>query len=81
MNNNVPYFSTWCRQLIVEHIMKMAGEKFNIDDFYAKDNRAIGRDFTSTTRSLVNDAYAFAPKGHAPVMIKNYKFGKKGGKK
>lgn len=81
MNNNVPYFSSWSRQLIVQRIMTMAGEKFDLDSFYAKDSRAMGRDFTSTTRNGVNDGTADTPKGHAPVMIKNYKFGKKGGKR
>ncbi len=81
MNNNVPYFSTWSRQLIVERIMKLAGEKFDLDSFYANDSRAVGRDFTSTTRSGVNDAAINGRRGHAPVIIKNYKFGKKGGKR
>lgn len=81
MNNNVPYFSSWSRQLIVQRIMTMAGEKFDLNSFYAKDSRAMGRDFTSTTRNGVNDGVARALKGHAPVMIKNYKFGKKGGKR
>ncbi len=81
MNNNVPYFSTWSRQLIVERIMKLAGEKFDLDSFYANDSRAVGRDFTSTTRSGVNDATLNTRRGQAPVIIKNYKFGKKGGKR
>lgn len=79
MNNNVPYFSTWSRQLIVQRIMKLAGEPFDLDSFYAKDSRATGRDFTGTTRSGINDASAYSPKGQAPQMIKNFKFKKKGG--
>lgn len=81
MNNNVPYFSTWSRQLIVQRIKKLAGEEFNLDDFYAKDSRAMGRDFTSTRRSNANDANVPVRHGNPPVFIKNYKFGKKGGKK
>lgn len=79
MNNNVPYFSTWSRQLIVERIMKLAGKEFSLDSFYANDKRDMGRDFTSTSRST-----APAPAvrhGRAPVHVKGYTFGKKGGKK
>ena len=41
MNNNIPYFSAISRQEIVERIMRIAGETFNIDDFYAKDVRTM----------------------------------------
>lgn len=81
MNNNVPYFSTWSRQLIVQRIMKLAGETFNLDNFYANDSRETGRDFTSTSRS--GDINVYTPTRHhnAPVRINNYKFGKKGAKR
>ena len=81
MNNNVPYFSTWSRQLIVQRIMKLAGETFTLDNFYANDSREIGRDFTSTSRS--GDINVYSPTRHrnAPVRINNYKFGKKGAKR
>ncbi len=81
MNNNVPYFSSWSRELIVRNIMKIAGEEFDLESFYAKDSRSVGRDFTSTSRSGVNQAAVNGHKGQAPVIIKNYKFGKKGGKR
>ncbi len=82
MNDNVPYFSTWSRQLIVQRIMSLAGEKFDLDNFYAKDSRATGRDFTSTSRSRdVNTQNAPVRHGHAPIRITGYKFGQKGGKK
>lgn len=82
MNNNVPYFSTWSRQLIVERIMKLAGETFDINSFYAKDSRATGKDFTSTSRSgATTDAQIPVRHGNAPIRITNYKFGKKGGKR
>lgn len=82
MNNNVPYFSTWSRQLIVERIMKLAGEKFDINSFYAKDSRATGKDFTSTSRSGARiDAQIPVRHGNAPIRITNYKYGKKGGKR
>lgn len=80
MNNNVPYFSTWSRQLIVERIMKLAGEEFSLDSFYALDSRDMGRDFTSTSRSGANAGQP-ARRGNAPVFIKNYTFGKKGGRR
>ncbi|MCM1296062.1 MAG: fimbrillin family protein [Muribaculaceae bacterium] len=82
MNNNVPYFSTWSRQLIVERIMKLAGEKFDINSFYAKDSRATGKDFTSTSRSGARtDAQIPVRHGNPPIRITNYKYGKKGGKR
>lgn len=81
MNNNVPYFSTWSRQLIVGRILDWAGESFSLDSFYAKDSREYGKDFTQATRSNALDAYIPARPGKAPVRITNYKFGKKGGKK
>lgn len=82
MNNNVPYYSTWSRQLIVERIMKLAGEKFDLDSFYTNDSRATGRDFTSTSRGRESDARIAPPRhGNAPVRITGYKYGEKGGKK
>ena len=80
MNNNVPYFSTWSRQLIVQRIMKLAGEEFSLDRFYALDRRDMGRDFTSTSRSS-NSATSTRHHGNAPIFIDNYKFGKKGGRR
>lgn len=79
MNNNVPYFSTWSRQLIVQRIMKLAGENFSLDEFYAKDKRDFGRDFTtSRSRNAVSETCLH---GNPPVFIKDYKFGKKGGRR
>ena len=37
MNNNIPYFSAISRQEAVERIMRYAGEKFDINDFYVND--------------------------------------------
>ena len=82
MNNNVPYFSSWSRQLIVERIMKLAGEKFDLNEFYSKDSRATGTDFTRTSRSAgVSDAIIPVRHGNAPIRINNYKYGKKGGRR
>ncbi|MDE5783158.1 MAG: leucine-rich repeat protein, partial [Prevotella sp.] len=81
MNNNIPYHSSWSRQLIVQRIMKLAGEQFNLDSFYANDKRDMGRDFT-ISRSVTN-AVAAPIHGNPPVFIKDYQFGngKKGGRK
>lgn len=81
MNNNVPYYSSWSRQLIVQRIMKLAGERFDLESFYAKDSREMGRDFTGTTRSGAANVNTAARRGNPPVRITNYKYGKKGGKR
>lgn len=82
MNNNVPYFSSWSRQLIVQRIMKLAGEKFDLESFYAKDSRATGRDFTGTSRSGAPNSVALSMgHGNPPIRITGYKYGKKGGRK
>ena len=80
MNNNVPYFSTWSRQLIVQRIMKLAGEEFSLENFYANDKRDLGRDFTSTRSSASNEA-DYGHRGNSPVFVNDYVFGKKGGKR
>lgn len=81
MNNNIPYHSSWSRQLIVQRIMKLAGEKFDLESFYAKDSREMGRDFTGTTRSKAANMSSGVRRGNPPVRIKNYKYGKKGGRR
>lgn len=82
MNKNIPYFSTWSRQLIVQRIMKLAGEEFSLDKFYANDSRSVGRDFTSTRRGDAScDGNIPVRHCNPPVRISNYKYGKKGGKK
>ncbi len=74
MNNNIPYFSTWSRQLIVQRIMHLAGETFDFNSFVANDKRTMGRDFTSTGRGT-GDISAPVRHGNPPVRITNYKFG------
>ena len=66
--------------MIVQRIMKLAGEEFSLDRFYALDRRDMGRDFTSTSRNS-NGGSAAGYHGNAPVFIDNYKFGKKGGRR
>lgn len=70
MNNNVPYYSTWCRELIVRRIKMLAGETFSFDDFVANDSREWGQDFTKSTRSFLHvHTFVSAPRhGHAPLI-------------
>lgn len=70
MNNNVPYFSTWSRELIVRRIMMLAGETFSFDDFAASDSREWGQDFTRQTRSPQQvNAATIAPPHHGQVPV------------
>ncbi len=80
MNNNVPYFSTWSRQLIVQRIMKLAGESFSLENFYLNDKRNVGKDFTSSTRGM-SDSELVGPRSSAPIFIMDYTLGKKGGER
>ncbi|MBR3757665.1 MAG: leucine-rich repeat protein [Bacteroidaceae bacterium] len=70
MNNNVPYYSTWCRELIVRRIKMLAGEIFSFDEFAANDSREWGQDFTKPTRSSQQiHTFVSAPRhGHAPLI-------------
>lgn len=79
MNNNVPYYSTWSRELIVKRIMALSGGTFSLESFYANDKRPDSYIYGSPTRS--NNASMPVLHGQPPVFIKNYKFGKKGGNK
>lgn len=78
MNNNVAYFSTWSRQLIVERIMNLSGQEFSLDDFYANDKRESS--YLYSTRAV--DGF-ISPVKHprAPVYVKDYTIGMKGGRK
>lgn len=83
MNNNVPYFSTWSRQIIVERIMDAAGETFTFDQFVANDSREYGDKFLTRgyesrqVRAVYSDS-------HGPVIrqgsLTDY-LKKKGGKR
>ena len=71
MNNNVPYYSTWSRELIVKRIKMLAGETFSFEDFAVNDSREWGRDFTRPTRVTGEDIHTttIAPRhGHAPII-------------
>lgn len=79
MNNNIAYYSTWSRQLIVERIMLLAGEKFDLNSFYANDSRETGSKFIGTTRTPVDNLNI--RHGQSPIKITGYIYGKKGGKR
>lgn len=71
MNNNVPYFSSWSRQLIVERIKEAAGETFLFDDFVANDNREYGKKLYSKRKIQASkDVKAVYSDEHAPVIIR-----------
>ena len=68
MNNNVPYFSTWSRQIIVERIKEAAGETFDFETFVSNDSREYGDKFL--TRGLFADwaVKAMHSEHHGPVI-------------
>ena len=70
MNNNVPYYSTWSREIIVRRIKLLAGEPFNFEDFTANDSREWGQDFSRLTRhSQEGHTAVSAPRhGQAPLI-------------
>lgn len=68
MNNNVPYFSTWSRQIAVERIKVLAGEKFDFEEFVANDSREWGDKFL--TRSGGNGDATSAMHNPAPIIKK-----------
>ena len=70
MNNNVPYYSTWSRELIVRRIKMLAGETYSFEDFAANDSREWGKDFSRPTRSSQHfQTDVNAPRhGHAPII-------------
>ena len=71
MNNNVPYFSSWSRQLIVERILWAAGEAFDFETFVSKDSREMGSKFltrgVSDTQPQAN-VKAIHSDSHGPVI-------------
>lgn len=72
MNNNVPYLSTWSRELAVRRIKQLAGETFNYSDFVANDSREWGTDFTAfgaMSRSWAKASLPGTMHGSHPVII------------
>lgn len=70
MNNNIPYFSTISRQVIVERIMEYAGETFSLEDFYANDSMEFGsRGIQPSWDEMMTPNYPAASKQHAPKIM------------
>lgn len=74
MNNNVAYFSTWSRQLIVQRIMSLSGETFTLSGFLSQDKRNVGEILLHSTRA--GETVAPALHGRPPVFIKKSVFDK-----
>lgn len=68
MNKNVPYYSTWCREIIVRRIKMLAGETFNFEDFVANDSREWGQDFTMLSRNPLQVNVSAPRHGQGPVI-------------
>ena len=84
MNNNVPYFSTWSRQIIVERIKEVAGESFSFSEFVANDSREQGDKFLLARRKTTapNDRPVYSEHHHPVVKSgRMTDYVKKGGKR
>ena len=66
MNNNVPYFSTWSRQLAVERIKAIAGETFDFENFVANDSREWGDKFLTRSGGVATSVMH----NQAPIVKK-----------
>ena len=70
MNNNVPYFSTISRELIVKRIKAIAGEEYSFEEFVANDVLDAGSVETSSTRTNIPETIARpAMNRNAPVFM------------
>ena len=69
MNNNVPYYSTWSREIIVKRIKMLAGENYNFEDFVTNDSREWGNITRSSKDSESINKFVSAPRrGHVPII-------------
>ena len=69
MNNNVPYFSTISRELIVKRIKAIAGEEYSFEEFVANDVLDAGTVETSSTRTNIPETIARPMHRNAPVFM------------
>lgn len=69
MNNNIPYYSTYSRQVIVERIMELAGEMFDFESFVSKDSRKPGSSFVQTSRTDRNSSVSYH---HIPPVLMDH---------
>ena len=71
MNNNIPYYSTICRETIVKRIKAIAGETYSFDDFVANDKTGVA-DVSTLTRGVSDQWLQSAPMHqHSPVIIQH----------
>ena len=63
MIDNRFFFSTWQRMLIVKRILSLAGEAFDVDEFYAKDHPE------DPVRDVVSSPVMGKPSPIAPVHV------------
>ena len=71
MNNNIPYYSTICRETIVKRIKAIAGETYSFDDFVANDKTGVA-DISTLTRGVSEQWLQSAPMHqHSPVIIQH----------
>ena len=71
MNNNIPYYSTICRETIVKRIKAIAGETYSFDDFVANDQTGVA-DVSTLTRGVSDLWLQSAPMHqHSPVIIQH----------
>jgi hypothetical protein len=68
MNNNVPYYNAYSRELIVRRIMEYAGEPFSFADFVAKDVLEPGEG-AAATRSFDVPVWRHALYHRPPVVV------------
>ncbi len=69
MNNNIPYFSATCRELIVKRIMEQAGVEYDFDSFVAIDKSSGANKAPEVARvpsQMVTDPSLYL---HSPVLI------------
>ena len=74
MNNNIPYFNTYSRELIVRRIMEYAGEPFSFADFVAKDVMEPGEGASAATRTLDVPIWQRSLYHYPPVLIEGSPF-------
>lgn len=58
MNNNIPYFNTISREIIVKRIKAIAGEEYSFEDFVANDKLEAGDTGGEATRSGIPSTIA-----------------------
>ncbi len=68
MNNDIPYYSTICRESIVKRIKRYAGEEFDFEEFVANDRQTIAS--RSTFSPTFDIASTVARRSEAPVIHK-----------